>query len=102
MNAVQAERHYNHFCFKHFWEKDIAIISAFLLKCCFSMVWQLKVAYLVRIGGKLRSMKEWLRNKLKALALLPERLSMKVAEVLAGIIGAIISSILNRAKELVG
>ena len=45
--------------------------------------------------------KEWLRNKLKALALLQERSGMKAAEALPGIIGAIISWILNRAKEVV-
>ena len=46
--------------------------------------------------------KEWLRNKLKALALLPGRLGTKVAEALPGFIGMIITSILNRAKEVVG
>ena len=45
---------------------------------------------------------EWLRNKLKALASLPGRLGMKAAEALPGIIGAIISWILNRAAEVVG
>ena len=49
-----------------------------------------------------KGMKEWLRNKLKALASLPERLGVKAAEVLPGIIGAIISRILNRAAEVVG
>ena len=44
-------------------------------------------------GGdkKPKNAKEWLRNKLKALASLPERLGAKVAEELPGIIGAIIS-----------
>ena len=46
--------------------------------------------------------KEWLRNKLKALASLLERLGMKAAEALPGIIGVIVSWILNRAKEEVG
>ena len=46
--------------------------------------------------------KEWLRNKLKALASLSGRLGMKAAEALPGIIGVIISWILNRAKEVVG
>ena len=46
--------------------------------------------------------KEWLRNKLKALASLLGRLGMKAAEALPGIIGAIISWVLNRAKEVVG
>ena len=41
---------------------------------------------------------EWLRNKLKALELLPG----KVAEALPVIIGKIISWTLNRAKDVVG
>ena len=45
---------------------------------------------------------EWLRNKLKALGSLPGRLGMKAAEALPGIIGAIISWVLNRAVEVVG
>ena len=49
-----------------------------------------------------KSVKEWIRNKLKALALLLQKLGMKAAEALPGIIGAIISWILNRAKEVVG
>ena len=48
------------------------------------------------------SLKEGIRNKLKALASLPGRLGMKVAEALPGIIGGIISWILNRAKDVVG
>ena len=47
-------------------------------------------------------LKEWIRNKLKALALLLGRLGIKAAEALPGIIGAIISWILNRAKDVVG
>ena len=46
--------------------------------------------------------KEWLRNKLRALARLLGRLGMKAADALSGIIGAIISWILNRAAEVVG
>ena len=38
-----------------------------------------------------KGVKEWLRNKLKALASLLGRLGMKAAEALPGIIGAIIS-----------
>ena len=45
---------------------------------------------------------EWIRNKLKALALLLEKLGIKAAEALLGIIGGIISWILNRAKDIVG
>ena len=47
-------------------------------------------------------MKEQLRNKFKALAMLLRRLGAKAAEVLSGIIGTIISWILNRVKEVVG
>ena len=45
---------------------------------------------------------EWIRNKLKALASLLGRLGIKAAEALPGIIGGIISWILNRAKDVVG
>ena len=47
-------------------------------------------------------LKEWIRNKLKALASLLGRLRIKAAEALPGIIGGIISWILNRAKDVVG
>ena len=46
-------------------------------------------------------MKEWLKNKLKALASLPGILGMKATEALPGIIGMIISWILNRAADVV-
>ena len=49
-----------------------------------------------------KGVKEWLRNKLKALASLLGKLGVKAAEALPGIIGAIISWILNRVKEVVG
>ena len=49
-----------------------------------------------------KSLKEWIRNKLKALALLLEKLGAKPAEAFPGIIGAIISWILNMAKDVVG
>ena len=44
----------------------------------------------------------WVRSKLKALASLLGRLGIKAAEALPGIIGGIISWILNRAKDIVG
>ena len=47
-------------------------------------------------------LKEWIRNKLKVLASLLGRLGIKAAETLPGIIGGIISWILNRAKDVVG
>ena len=49
-----------------------------------------------------KGFKEWIRNKLKALALLLGRLGIKAAEAPPGIIGGIISWILNRAKDVVG
>ena len=45
---------------------------------------------------------EWIRSKLKALASLLGKLVMKAAEALPGIIGGIISWVVNRAKDVVG
>ena len=45
--------------------------------------------------------KGWIRNKLKVLASLLGRLGIKAAEASPGIIGGIISWILNRAKDVV-
>ena len=49
-----------------------------------------------------KGLKEWVRSKLKALASLLGKLGMKAAEALPGIIGGIISWILNRVKDIVG
>ena len=49
-----------------------------------------------------KGLNEWIRNKLKALASLLDRLGIKAAEALPGIIGVIISWILNRAKDVIG
>ena len=49
-----------------------------------------------------KGLKEWIRNKLKVLASLLGQLRIKAAEALSGIIGGIISWILNRAKDVVG
>ena len=49
-----------------------------------------------------KGLKDWVRNKLKALASLLGKLGMKAAEALPGIIEGIISWILNRAKDVVG
>ena len=49
-----------------------------------------------------KGLKEWVRSKHKALASLLGKLGMKAAEALPGIIGGIISWILNRAKDVVG
>ena len=46
--------------------------------------------------------KEWIKNKLKALSQLLGKLADKALASLPGIIGSIISWILNRAKEVVG
>ena len=49
-----------------------------------------------------KGLKGWIRNKLKALASLLGKLGMKAAEALPGIIGGIISWILNRTRDVVG
>ena len=49
-----------------------------------------------------KGLKEWIRNKLKVLASLLGQLGIKAAEALPGIIGGIISWILNRVKDVVG
>ena len=48
------------------------------------------------------SAKEWIRNKLKALASLLGKLAEKAAAALPWIIGSIIAWLLNHAKEVVG
>ena len=52
-----------------------------------------------RKGGGAR---EWIENKLKALSQLLGKLADKALASLPGIIGSIISWILNRAKEVIG
>ena len=52
-----------------------------------------------RKGGGAR---EWIKNKLKALSQLLGKLADKALASLPGIIGSILSWILNRAKEVVG
>ena len=49
-----------------------------------------------------KGLKEWVMSQLKALASLLGKLGMKAAEALPGIIGGIISWILNIAKDVVG
>ena len=49
-----------------------------------------------------KGLKEWIRSKLKVLASLLGQLGVKAAEALPGIIGGIISWVLNRAKDVVG
>ena len=49
-----------------------------------------------------KGLKEWIRNKHKVFAFLLGRLRIKAAEAFPGIIGGIISWILNRAKDVAG
>ena len=53
-------------------------------------------------GDKKGGVREWMKNKLKALSQLLGKLADKALASLPGIIGSIISWILNRAKEVVG
>ena len=53
-------------------------------------------------GDKKGGDREWIKNKLKALSQLLGKLADKALASLPGIIGSIISWILNRAKEVVG
>ena len=46
--------------------------------------------------------RDWIKNKLKALSQLLGKLADKTLAALPGIIGSIISWILNRAKEVIG
>ena len=52
--------------------------------------------------GKGGGAREWIKNKLKALSQLLGKLADKAMTAIPGIIGSIISWILNRAKEVVG
>ena len=52
-------------------------------------------------GDKKGGAREWIKNKLKALSQLLGKLADKASASLPGIIGSIISWILNRAKEVV-
>ena len=52
-----------------------------------------------KVKGEVR---EWIKNKLKALSQLLGKLAEKALASLPGIIGSIISWILNRAKEVIG
>ena len=96
-----------------FREQGITIAS--ILTAIGMAIWVLVEALLLGGGGAPTSggggehppkyesgLKEWIRNKLKALASLLRKLGIKAAEALHGIIGGIISLILNRAKDVVG
>ena len=76
--------------------------SGYLLKHYYQAVgvpWHQVASHLLKMR---KGLKEWIRNKLKALASLSGRLGIKAAEALPRIIGGIISWILNRAKDVVG
>ena len=49
-----------------------------------------------------KGLKEWIKNKLKALSSLLGKLAAKAGAALPGIIGSIVAWLLNRAKEVVG
>ena len=53
-------------------------------------------------GDKKGGAREWIKNKLQALSQLLGKLADKALASLPGIIGSVISWILNRAKEVVG
>ena len=53
-------------------------------------------------SDKKRGAREWIKNKLKALSQLLGKLADKALASLPGIVGSIISWILNRAKEVIG
>ena len=53
-------------------------------------------------GDKKGGAREWIKNKLKALSQLLGKLADKVLASLPGVIGSILSWILNRAKEVIG
>ena len=53
-------------------------------------------------GDRKGGAREWIKNKLKALSQLLGKLADKALASLPGIIGSIISWILNRAKEVIG
>ena len=54
------------------------------------------------ISDKKGGTREWIKNKSKALSQLPGKLADKVLAALPGIIGLMLSWILNRAKEVIG
>ena len=53
-------------------------------------------------GDNMGGAREWIKNKLKALSQLLGKLADKALASLPGIIGSILSWILNRAKEVIG
>ena len=54
------------------------------------------------IGDKKSGAREWIKNKLKALLQLLVKLADKALTSLPGIIGSILTWLLNRAKEVIG
>ena len=56
----------------------------------------------ITTSDKKAGAREWIKNKLKALSQLLGKLADKALAALPGIIGSILSWILNRAKEVIG
>ena len=56
----------------------------------------------ITTSNKKGGAREWIKNKLKALSQLPSKLADKALASLPGIIGSILSWILNRAKKVIG
>ena len=90
--------------------REQGIIIVFILSAFDMVIGFLREALLPSVGGSTNpdksgddsDAKEWIKNKLKALASLLGKLASKAASALPGIIGSIVSWILNRAKEAVG
>ena len=94
-----------------FWEQGITIAS---VRTAIGMAIGVLVEVLLPSGGgtggtagKLppkdeKGSKEWVKYKLKASTLLLGRLRVKTIEMLPGVIGAILSWILNKAAYVVG
>ena len=94
-----------------FWEQGITIAS---IRTAIGMAIGVLVEVLLASGGGTggtagkpppkdeKGSKEWVNYKLKASTLVLGRLRVKVTEVLPGVIGAILSCILNKAAYLVG
>ena len=77
--------------------QSLMFLGSFDQKLSKKNLWGVGSSPLVKEG-----LKEWIRNKLKVLASLSGQLGIKAAESLPGIIGGIVSWILNRAKDVVG
>ena len=98
MSTVYGTRHYNHFCFDSHWNDHQCSGQSFTSPVV--GVRQLKVRVVVMANQRMQ--KNGSGANSKPWHCYQEDSGTKVAEALPGIIGAIISWILNRAKEVVG